>query len=514
MKSMSFRARLLCIVGFVWFSLLVLGILDAISRRQLLMQQRQNALAEQIDSANSVIRFYVGQAQSHAMSEQDAKNAAIASIRAVRFGTSGYLVIDNSKMFQIANGALPNSENKSNDLVDSTGKHFVAEIIQHDLDGTHPTRFLFPKPGQTEPLPKIAYGDYVREWDWHVFTGAYIDDVDRAFYATIFKDMTAVAIIGLLLTFGMLYIIRQVLGSIGGDPQDVATVCARIAAGNLSEHVPVAEGDKHSLMHSMKVMQDRLIETIGEIKRVADSITAASREIADGHNDLSARTEQQAASLAETASSMDEITSTVRLNSEHASQASWLALDASTTAQGGNGVVAEVVATMDHIAGSSNKIVDIISVIEGIAFQTNILALNAAVEAARAGEQGRGFAVVAAEVRALAQRSASAAKDVKSLIDESVSNVSSGQSLAHRSGSTMQQVLTAVTRVTDIMGEISAASIQQTQGIEHIGVTISQMDNVTQQNAALVEQATAAATALAGQAAELKQTVSVFRLAV
>jgi methyl-accepting chemotaxis protein len=514
MKSMSFKARLLCIVGFVWFSLLVLGALDAISTRQLLMHQRQRALAEQIDSAISVIRYYVGQAQSHAMSEQDARKAAIASIRAVRYGANGYLVIDDSKMLQLVNPVRPEGENKSNDLVDSTGRHFVAEIIQHDLDGTHLTQYLFPKPGETTPQSKLAYGDYVREWDWHVFTGAYIDDIDRTFYAIMAKALVAVVAIGLLLSLAMVYIIRKVLRSIGGDPQDVATVCARIAAGNLSEHVHVAEGDQHSLMHSMKAMQDRLIETIGQIKRVADGITAASREIADGHGDLSARTEQQAASLAETASSMEELTSTVRLNSEHASQASQLALDASTTAQGGNGIVAEVVATMDQIAGSSNKIVDIISVIEGIAFQTNILALNAAVEAARAGEQGRGFAVVAAEVRALAQRSASAAKDVKSLIDESVSNVSLGQTLAHRSGSTMQQVLSAVTRVTDIMGEISAASSQQTQGIEHVGIAITQMDSVTQQNAALVEQATAAASALAGQADELKRTVSVFRLAV
>src|ERR1700722_2886191 len=160
MKSMSFKARLLCIVGFVWFSLLVLGALDAISTRQLLMQQRQKALAEQIDSAISVIRYYVGQAQSHAMSEQDAKKAAIASIRAVRYGANGYLVVDDSKMLQLVNPVRPEGENKSNDLVDSTGKHFVAEIIQHDLDGTHLTQYLFPKPGETTPQSKLAYGDY------------------------------------------------------------------------------------------------------------------------------------------------------------------------------------------------------------------------------------------------------------------------------------------------------------------------------------------------------------------
>jgi methyl-accepting chemotaxis protein len=275
--------------------------------------------------------------------------------------------------------------------------------------------------------------------------------------------------------------------------------------------VRVKPGDDSSLMHSMHTMQSRLTQTIAQIKLVADGITAASREIADGHHDLSSRTEEQAASLAETASSMEELTSTVRLNSDNAGQASELAASASSTVESGSGVVLGVVATMDKIAGSSEKIVDIIGVIEGIAFQTNILALNAAVEAARAGEHGRGFAVVASEVRALAQRCAAAAKDVKTLIDESVTNVTAGQDLAQQSGDTMKRILTSVTRVNDIMSEISSASSQQTQGIEQVGVAITQMDAVTQQNAALVEQATAAAAALAVQAEELKRAVSVFR---
>jgi methyl-accepting chemotaxis protein len=302
-----------------------------------------------------------------------------------------------------------------------------------------------------------------------------------------------------------------VLKSIGGDPQDVSIVCQRIAAGDLAQAVQVKPGDDSSLMHSMHTMQSRLTQTIAQIKLVADGITAASREIADGHHDLSSRTEEQAASLAETASSMEELTSTVRLNSDNAGQASQLAASASSTVESGSGVVLGVVATMDKIAGSSEKIVDIIGVIEGIAFQTNILALNAAVEAARAGEHGRGFAVVASEVRALAQRCAAAAKDVKTLIDESVTNVTAGQDLAQQSGDTMKQILTSVTRVNDIMNEISSASSQQTQGIEQVGVAITQMDAVTQQNAALVEQATAAAAALAVQAEELKRAVSVFR---
>ncbi|MDR5746730.1 methyl-accepting chemotaxis protein [Caballeronia sp. LZ029] len=511
MKKLSFKTKLMSTVGFVWLSLILLCALNAISTKHSLMRNRENALAEQVQSATSVVRFYVKQAQSGALPEEEAKKLAIASVRAIRYGTSGYLGILDSKLFQVLNPVRPDTENKINDFVDATGKHFTGEIVKHGLDGSHITTYLYPKPGETEPLQKLTYGDYVREWDWHVYTGAYIDDIDAAFHAIVLKSLLLIGVIGAALTFAMTLIIRGVLKSIGGDPRDVSIVCQRIAAGDLAQSVQVKPGDDSSLMHSMHTMQSRLTQTIAQIKLVADGITAASREIADGHHDLSSRTEEQAASLAETASSMEELTSTVRLNSDNAGQASQLAASASSTVESGSGVVLGVVATMDKIAGSSEKIVDIIGVIEGIAFQTNILALNAAVEAARAGEHGRGFAVVASEVRALAQRCAAAAKDVKTLIDESVTNVTAGQDLAQQSGDTMKQILTSVTRVNDIMSEISSASSQQTQGIEQVGVAITQMDAVTQQNAALVEQATAAAAALAVQAEELKRAVSVFR---
>nr|WP_284505437.1 methyl-accepting chemotaxis protein [Caballeronia sp. INDeC2] len=498
-------------VGFVWLSLILLCALNAISTKHSLMRNRENALAEQVQSATSVVRFYVKQAQSGALPEDEAKKLAIASVRAIRYGASGYLGILDSKMFQVLNPVRPDTENKINDFVDATGKHFTGEIVKHGLDGSHVTTYLYPKPGETEPLQKLTYGDYVHEWDWHVYTGAYIDDIDAAFHAIVLRSLMLIGVIGAALTLAMSLIIRGVLKSIGGDPRDVSIVCQRIAAGDLAQSVQVKPGDDSSLMHSMHAMQSRLTQTIAQIKLVADGITAASREIADGHHDLSSRTEEQAASLAETASSMEELTSTVRLNSDNAGQASQLAASASSTVESGSGVVLGVVATMDKIAGSSEKIVDIIGVIEGIAFQTNILALNAAVEAARAGEHGRGFAVVASEVRALAQRCAAAAKDVKTLIDESVTNVTAGQDLAQQSGDTMKHILTSVTRVNDIMNEISSASSQQTQGIEQVGVAITQMDAVTQQNTALVEQATAAAAALAVQAEELKRAVSVFR---
>lgn len=267
-----------------------------------------------------------------------------------------------------------------------------------------------------------------------------------------------------------------------------------------------------TLAASLKHMQTELAATVNDVRLGADAIYSGASEIAAGNNDLSARTEEQAASLEETAASMEQLTATVKQNAENARQSSQLALSASETAQKGGKVVANVVQTMHEIAGSSQKIADITSVIDGIAFQTNILALNAAVEAARAGEQGRGFAVVAGEVRNLAQRSAQAAKEIKGLIEDSVSRVDMGSVLVESAGETMGDIVNAVTRVTDIMGEIASASDEQRRGIDQVGQAVTEMDRVTQQNASLVEESASAAAALEEQASMLTQSMSVFVL--
>jgi len=303
----------------------------------------------------------------------------------------------------------------------------------------------------------------------------------------------------------------QVLAMAVQQTQDVVSAAKE---GDLTSRIPLdgKSGSIEALCGGVNALVENMASIVGQIKTAGDSINVAAREIAAGNQDLSARTEQQAASLEETASSMEELTSTVKQNAENAKQANQLAIGASDIAVKGGKVVSEVVTTMSAINDSSKKIVEIISVIDGIAFQTNILALNAAVEAARAGEQGRGFAVVAAEVRSLAQRSAAAAKEIKSLIGDSVEKVGNGSKLVEQAGKTMDEIVTSVKRVTDIMAEITAASQEQSQGIEQVNQTITQMDEVTQQNAALVEEATASARSLEEQAEGLTRSVSQFRV--
>ncbi len=294
---------------------------------------------------------------------------------------------------------------------------------------------------------------------------------------------------------------------------DAVRVARTVAANDLTSTIVVRSRDEiGQLMAALESMNANLASTVARIRTGVDSIASASGEIAAGNTDLSSRTEQQAASLEETAASMEQLSSTVKQNADSAKQANQLAAAASETASRGGATVSEVVSTMNAISASSVKISDIVSVIDGIAFQTNILALNAAVEAARAGEQGKGFAVVAAEVRTLAQRSAQAAKEIKVLIEDTVQKIGQGSGSAERAGATMQEIVSSVQRVTDIMGEIAAASAEQADGIEQVNRAVSQMDEVTQQNAALVEEAAAAAGSMQDQSADLTRAVSAFRL--
>tara|TARA_R110001599_G_scaffold64023_4_gene179542 strand:+ start:227613 stop:229355 length:1743 start_codon:yes stop_codon:yes gene_type:complete len=346
------------------------------------------------------------------------------------------------------------------------------------------------------------------DYQLHVAKSEYEHAQSR--YAMVRNVSTGAIVFGVLLAIFMAF---WLIRAIARPLNEAVGIARSVAEGDLTQQIEVhSTNETGQLLQALKDMNDSLASTVSTVRRGTETITVASGEIAAGNTDLSNRTESQASSLEETASSMEELTSTVRQNADNARQANQLVVTASEIAVKGGSVVSEVVTTMGSIKDSSRKIVDIIGVIDSIAFQTNILALNAAVEAARAGEQGRGFAVVASEVRNLAQRSASAAKEIKSLIDDSVNKVDVGSKLVDQAGNTMEEIVNSVKHVADIMSEITSASLEQSEGIEQVNQAVTQMDEMTQQNAALVEEAAAAAQSLKDQAVELSRAVSIFKV--
>ncbi|CAG4888224.1 methyl-accepting chemotaxis protein [Paraburkholderia gardini] len=514
MSRMSLNRKLWLSLALVWLGLLGVGLWSAVETRGTMLAERKAGMVNLVEAAQGVVNGYYTLVQSGKLGEADAQREALARLATMRYGESGYLFVMDSKPVVLMHPTLPQMDGKSvGDFKDPDGKLLYVSIVDAaKASGRGFAEYRGRLPHSETAVPKISYVVHFAPWDWNITSGVFIRDIDTTYYRTLLGHLIVVLLIGAAISVAMVLIIRNVRGSLGGEPEHAARLAASIAQGDLTQTVALRPNDSTSMMAAMNQMQARLQRTIGEIRRSAESIASATQQIATGNSDLSQRTEQQAASLQETAASMEQLTATVKQNADNARQASGLAHNASDIATRGNDVVSRVIGTMSEINESSHKISDIIGVIEGIAFQTNILALNAAVEAARAGEQGRGFAVVAGEVRSLAQRSATAAKEIKQLIGDSVERVHNGSELVGQAGATMGEILQAVRRVTDIMGEIAAASEEQSSGISQVGRAVTQMDEVTQQNAALVEEAAAGAASLQDQAARLHDTVSAFRV--
>ncbi len=517
LESLSFKKKIATLIGVSIAGLCVLTAVSFLQLRASIVEGRTAQLVTAVKSARSIVAAYQANAAAGKIPEAEAQKAARDALRGIRFGavSKDYVYIFSSKFEGVMHPFK--TEWDGNNLLgkvrNSKGIDTIEQLItaaNTSADGTAFVPGEFPRPGTDVPVPKLQYVTSVKEWGWVVGAGVYTDDVDAEVRLALLKSL-AIAAAMLLIIGGLGYLVaRSVLRQIGGDPKEAVDAMNQVAHGNLT--AVVREPVPGSLLAALAAMIVSLRSTVSQVRHTTESIATASGQIAAGNHDLSARTEQTASNLQQTAASMEELTGTVAQTAGSANKANALASSASVAAAKGGQVVDQVVSTMADINASSKRIGDIIGVIDGIAFQTNILALNAAVEAARAGEQGRGFAVVATEVRSLAKRSADAAKEIKALIGASVERVESGSALVTQAGATMSDIVRSVQHVSDIIGEITNAASEQSTGIGQVNAAVAQLDQMTQQNAALVEESAAAAESLKDQAKRLSEVVEVFRL--
>jgi len=515
----TFKNRVALLVGSAIAGVILLAAASAFNTSRDIAAGRRDQLRTAVEAAHNLVLGYQAKAAAGQMSVEDAQAAAKEALRISRYGGADgkteYFYIWTLEGFGVMHPFKPEfaGQDMREKLKDGQGRFIIKDLmagLRASKDGRAFVETNFPRPGTTEPVPKLQFVMAVPGWDWMVGSGVYMDDVSaQVRQAVLTGAAIAALILAAIAALGMV-VARSVLRQLGGEPSEAIAAMQQVAEGNLA--VDLRDAPAGSLLAALRRMAGSLRETVGQVRVATDGITTASSEIATGNQDLSSRTEQTASNLQQTAASMEQLTGTVKQTADSARTANQLASSASESAAKGGEVVAQVVATMDEINASSKKIVDIIGVIDGIAFQTNILALNAAVEAARAGEQGRGFAVVASEVRSLAQRSANAAKEIKTLIGASVEKVDSGSKLVQDAGGAMNEIVSSVRRVSDIIGEITAAAAEQSDGIGQVNSAVTNLDQMTQQNAALVEESAAAAESLKDQAHRLQQAISSFRL--
>lgn len=510
----TLNRKLISMIVVLWVGLLLIGALGAWRTRATMVADREEQLRSLVQQADSIATHYYRLAQQGTFGEADARKQALAALADLRYGKDGYIAVINSHLVIVMNPFLPQMNGKdASGMMDGEGKPLFPKLV---AAGNEPgggfAEYVGRKPGSGVQAHKVNYVMRFAPWDWYLATGMYMDDVEAAFTHDLLWWLLTTTMLGGVCTLVMGYVVRSVRGVLGGEMEVAVEVARRISQGDLAMNVPVRDRARPNLMLALATMRDGIVETVSRVYAGAENVNVGAHEIASGNSDLSQRTERQAAALVQTASNMDEITANVRRNAESAERAARLAGEAAAVARRGNQAVDGVVRTMSEITSSSLEIGNIIGVIDSIAFQTNILALNAAVEAARAGEHGRGFAVVASEVRSLAQRSALAAKEIRDLIGTSVRVVEAGAQQVSNAGATMTDVVQAITGVCTILDEISHASQEQSAGIEQVNCAVGEMDQVTQQNAALVEEAAAAAHSLRDQVGGLRDAIARFTL--
>lgn len=508
--SIVTKLRLMAFLGIG--CLLALAAWQGFDTYQRGYEARQTATRNAVEVAHGLLVWAQGQEASGQMSRDAAQALAKGAIAKLRYSEKEYFWINDMQARVVMHPIKPALDGTdASGIKDPNGMAvFVAfaDRVRKDQQGF--VSYLWPKPGQDKPVPKLSYVKGFEPWGWVIGSGIYIDDL-RAALVLYLEELAVMVGVALLL---FVLITRSITRSIVKGLNKANRVARAIAQGDISQEVRVRNGHDEvgQLLQSMADMTTNLRHMVGMVQESAHSMEIAASEIAAGNQDLSSRTEQTASNLEQTAAAMNEINDTVARNAKAANQAGEISHEASRTAADGSKVVAEVVTTMEQITHSSQRIADIIGVIDGIAFQTNILALNAAVEAARAGEQGRGFAVVASEVRSLATRSAGAAKEIKGLIGESVDRVENGGALVTSAGQTMQKIVASVTQVNDLVNTMRQANQEQATGVGEVNLAVANLDQMTQQNSAMVEESAAAAASLREQASHLLEAVKVFRL--